>query len=96
MNVVVITYDSNEDSLKFSDQYKIKYPILQDVEAKYVKMLGILNENYQPSHRTYGIPHPGIFLIDPSATIRARFAESDYKERPSMDLVIKAGQEMTP
>lgn len=92
--MAVITYDSNKDSRKFSDQYSAGYSILQDIDGKYVKMLDILNESYKPGHRAYGVPHPGIFLLDTSGVIRAKFSEEDYKDRPSLNFVLKAAQKI--
>lgn len=94
--MAVITYDSNKDSRKFSDQYHVEFSILRDIDAKVVKMLDILNESYEPGHRAYGVPHPGIFLLDGSGVIQAKFSEKDYKKRPSLDLVLKTAQEMVP
>lgn len=70
--------------------YHISYPILRDQGAKAVKKLGILNREYRMDHRAYGIPHPGVFLIDTSRVIFAKFAEKDFKERPSIDVIMEA------
>lgn len=56
--------------------------------------LGILNEKYMPGHRAYGIPHPGMYLIDSEGIIRAKFAEADYRDRPSFEAVIQFIEEM--
>jgi peroxiredoxin len=55
-----------------------------------VNALGILNEDYEPSSRAYGVPHPGIFLLDPNGVIRAKFAEEGYRARPDFDSVLEA------
>ncbi len=52
--------------------------------------MGILNTQYEPGHRAYGIPYPGIFVLDSSGTIRAKLAEEDYKVRPDFSLVLEA------
>lgn len=95
IGVVAITYDSNRDSRKFSKQHKITFPILQDVDARLVKELGILNEQYQPGHRAYGIPYPGVFLIDASGKISAKFAEFDFKKRPLMNNILESARNIS-
>ncbi|MBD3648787.1 MAG: redoxin domain-containing protein [Pseudomonadales bacterium] len=94
INVVGMTYDPNDVSRKFSEQNDITYPILRDVNAHYVRAFGILNEAYEPGHRAYGIPHPGMFLIDGAGVIRAKFAEEDYRQRPEFEMVLEAAREM--
>ena len=94
INVATITYDRHEDALKFHRQYDLQFPILRDVDAKHVIAFGILNENYEPGHRAYGIPHPGIFLVDSSGAVYAKFAEQDYRDRPSLEEVLLAANKM--
>lgn len=64
IGVVVITYDSPELQQAFIDKFSVTYPLLSDVDASSIIELGILNEEYGPGDPTYGIPHPGIFIID--------------------------------
>lgn len=85
-----MTYDSNEDALKFYQQSNLTIPILRDTESVYINALGILNETVDVDHWAYGIPHPGIYLVDRSGVIRAKFAEESYKERPLIDDVLAA------
>ena len=44
-----------------------------------MKALGILDENYQPGDEHYGIPHPGIFILDTNMQIvHLRDITQDY------------------
>jgi peroxiredoxin len=94
IQVAVVTYESPEISSKFSDQYNVSYPILSDTDSKYIKAWGLLNEAYQPGSRVYGVPHPGIFLIDGNGIIHSKFSEEGYKNRPILKTVIDAAKEM--
>ena len=85
-----MTYDSNEDALAFHQQSNLTFPILQDVDSVHIKSLGILNESVATDHWAYGVPHPGIYLVDASGIIRAKFAEEGYKKRPLVDDILKA------
>ena len=46
--------------------------------------------DYEPGHRVYGIPYPGIFLVDPNGVIQAKFAEESYRDRPDFANVLEA------
>ncbi len=94
IQIAVMTYEPPEVSRKFSTKHDIRYPILTDTEAKYVQSFGILNEKYEPGHRAWGIPHPGIFLVDSQGIIRGKFAEADYRDRPDMEYVIQTATDM--
>ena len=94
IQVAVITFESPDISAKFSNQYNVKYPILSDPQSKYIKAWGLLNEAYEPGSRVYGIPHPGIFLVDGNGVVHAKFSEEGYKNRPVLEIVIDAAKEM--
>ncbi len=94
IQVAVMTYESQEIHLNFTKQHDIGYPILSDLDARHVKAFGILNEAYAPGHRVYGIPHPGIFLVDREGNIKAEFSEQEYRQRPQLDRVIEAARKM--
>ena len=88
--VVAMTYDPVE-MLKFVEEDQgIEFTLLRDEDVTHVDALGIRNPDYEPGHRAYGIPYPGIFLVDADGVIRAKFAEEDYRDRPDFDIVLEA------
>ncbi len=88
--VVAMTYDPVE-MLKFVEEDQgIEFTLLRDEDVTHVDALGIRNPDYEPGHRAYGIPYPGIFLVDTDGVIRAKFAEEDYRDRPDFDIVLEA------
>ena len=90
INIATMTYDSI-DTLKIVEENQgIEFPLLHDEGITYVNALGILNEDYDPGSRAYGVPHPGIFLLDPNGVIQAKFAEEGYRARPDFDDVLEA------
>lgn len=94
INVVAITYDSVETLKTVQEDQGIQFPLLHDEEVSLVNAFGIRNLDYEPGHRVYGIPYPGIFLIDPNGVIRAKFAEERYQDRPPFDDVLEAISEL--
>ena len=41
----------------------------------------ILNEQYEPGDLAYGIPHPGVFVVDPEMNIAGKIFVEDYRVR---------------
>ncbi len=87
-----MTYDSVELLAAFHGEKNLGYPLLHDEQARHVLGFDVLNEAYAPGHRAYGIPHPGIFLIDENGVITAKFAVPGYRQRPAMREVLEAVQ----
>ncbi len=89
VNVAGMTYDSVEVLAAFHAGNALGYPLLRDVDAQHVLAYGVLNEEYQPPHRAYGIPHPGILLIRRDGTVLGKYAIPGYRRRPPLDLLLE-------
>jgi len=94
LNIAAITYDSVELLKEVQEDQDIAFPLLHDDEVTHVDAFGIRNLDYEPGERAYGIPYPGIFLIDSDGIIRAKFAEEDYRNRPDFADVLAAAADM--
>ncbi len=94
INVVAISYDSVEANSLFASEFEITFPLLSDSNAVHAIAFGILNESYRPGHGAYGVPHPGIFLVNSAGIVVEKFAEKNYRERPSLKLVLEAAAKM--
>lgn len=90
LSVVAMTYDSVEMLKTVEEDQGIDFTLLHDEDVTHVNALGIRNLDYEPGQRAYGIPYPGIFLVDPDGVIQAKFAEEDYRDRPDFDIVLEA------
>ena len=90
VSVVAMTYDSVEMLKTAEEDQGIDFTLLRDEDVTHVNALGIRNLDYEPGQRAYGIPYPGIFLIDADGVIQAKFAEEDYRDRPDFDIVLEA------
>ncbi len=94
LNVAAMTYDSVEMLKTVEEDQGIEFTLLHDEGITHVNALGILNEDYEPDSRAYGVPHPGIFLISPDGIIRYKFAEEGYRIRPDFANVLQAASQM--
>ena len=91
-NVATMTYDSVATLKEAEAEYETTFPMLHDEDSAHFKAMGILNMQYEPGNRAYGIPYPGIFVLDNEGVIRAKLAEEDYRIRPDFSLVLEAAQ----
>ena len=85
-----MTYDATEVLSNFADDEGLRYALLSDPDGAYMATLGIRNEAYESGHPGFGIPHPGVMLIDPSRSLLYKAAEEDYRVRPPFDTVFDA------
>ena len=69
------------DAKKFADSRGITFPLISDPGSAIIKRYGLLNDTVDPKSRTYGIPHPGTFILDRKGVVRSRFFEDAYQER---------------
>lgn len=81
VGIVVVTYDAPELQQQFVDAGGITYPFISDIDAATMIALGILNEDYVPGDDAYGIPHPGVFVVNPDGEIVGKVFIESYRER---------------
>jgi peroxiredoxin len=85
---VALTYDAPALQRKFIDKFSITYPLLSDVDATSVQSLGILDTEYQPGDSNYGIPHPGIFIVNREQRIVGKLFIDGFETRVDADAVL--------
>ena len=81
IGMVAITYDEPALQQAFIDKFAITIPVLSDVDALSFKTLGILNDDYMPGDFQYGIPHPGMIVIDPAGKVVGKLFLEAYSSR---------------
>jgi peroxiredoxin len=79
--VVAMTYDAPELQQAFIDAQGISYPFLSDIDATSVQALGILNTKYAPGENSYGIPYPGVFVVNTEGVIVGKIFVEGYSTR---------------
>ena len=81
ISIVALTYDTPALQQQFIGANQISYPLLSDIEAKSVTALDILNRGYQPGQSAYGIPYPGVFVVNPDMKIVGKLFIEPYQTR---------------
>lgn len=89
VSVVVILNEEAESLTAFELKYDIPYLMLGDADSTVIRQFGIFNPSYEKGSRYYGVPYPGIFLVDSEGTIVEKFSEESYRDRPVFDDLMK-------
>lgn len=63
----------------FAGKYGITYPLLSDEGSGFIRELGILNE--QAAENVFGIPHPGVYVLDADGRVARKTFYESYRER---------------
>lgn len=94
LGLVLVTYDSPALQSAFVNKFNISYPVLSDQDATTVQALGILNEDNAPGDGAYGIPHPGMFILDTNMQVKAKIFVEAYSQRVNADAVLEVAQQV--
>jgi len=90
VQILTVSIDSHEDSKKFVQKLKerfpgdLDFPMLEDKDHKVINLYGIFNPDGK------GWPHPATYAIDRQGVVRWKFIEVDFKKRPTNDQILQA------
>ncbi len=85
IGLVAITYDTPEAQQRFARDQGISIPLISDIDATTFKTLGILNNDYQPGDDHYGIPFPGMIIVDAQGKVAGKLFVAGYRSRVSAE-----------
>lgn len=81
IGLVVITYDRPENLQPFIEHNDISIPVLSDDDALTFRTLGILDETREPEDTHYGLPHPGMLVLDSDNKVVGKLFLADFMLR---------------
>ena len=90
--VLAVSYDPVDVLAGFADKHGIAYPLLSDEGSRVIRALGLYNEHLaeQAAHyglqardHQYGVPYPGVFVLDEEGVVAEKRFEQSYRVRPS-------------
>lgn len=76
-----ISYDSPKILREFSQAKQLKFPLLADQNVKTFEALKVVNTEYKPGDRHYGIPFPGVLVVSPAGKIEEKYFFEGYRDR---------------
>ena len=88
MGLAAISYDSPAVLAQFAERTHIEFPLLSDAGSEIIRRFGILNETIQRGNPAYGVPYPGVYVLDSRGVVRAKFFEGDYRERDTAGMIL--------
>ncbi|MQA00632.1 MAG: redoxin domain-containing protein [Dehalococcoidia bacterium] len=90
IRVFAVSYDSQEVLGRFSDEFGIEYPLLSDENSEVIRRFGILNTLVRPEESVYGIPYPGLYLVDEDGVVVEKVFHQRYQVRDSAQSVLRS------
>ena len=86
--MVAISYDTPEVIRHAAERLNITYPLLSDPDSKIIRALGILNPNIPEDHEWYGVPFPGMYIVDTEGIVQSKYFEEDHRERYTANSIL--------
>lgn len=87
--VVAISYDSAKILRKFSQTKKLKFSLWSDQQVKTFKAFDVVNTEHEPSDRHYGIPYPGVIVVNKNRQVIHKYFFEGYKKRVKFKTLLK-------
>ena len=87
--VIAMSYDSPKILRKFSQKKKLKFSLLSDQNVESFSALNVINTENEPGDRHYGIPFPGVIVIDENKKVVHKYFFEGYKKRVKFKKLLK-------
>ncbi len=94
--VVSVSYDGLKQIEKFVTKNKPTITLLSDPASDIIRAFGILNEASAKGTMSYGIPHPGVYIVSKDKKVQAKFFKKGYKDRPSVNELLAEIKKLNP
>jgi len=88
LGLTAISYDSPAILKSFAERQHIAFSLVSDSQSQIIRSFGILNPQPKPGTPTYGIPNPGVYVLDPQGVVTSKYFEDDYRERDTAALIL--------
>ena len=98
VKVVGISYDSVDVLKGFAEKQNIAFPLLSDPDSQTILAYSLKNK--EMVGKKYGkidldgVPYPGTLLVDKDGVIRAKLFVDGYRERHSVEELIRAAEKL--
>lgn len=93
-SVVTLSYDQAKQMEKFVTTNNPSITLLSDPRSEAIRAFGIMNDASAKGTMSYGIPHPGVYVIDDNKKVQAKFFEEGYQNRPTVRSILVKIEEM--
>jgi len=83
-----ISYDSPAVLARFAHAHEITFALLSDKDSSVIRRYGILNTNIPRTHKFYGIPFPGEYLVAPDGRVVDKVFLPSFEDRATASEVL--------
>ncbi len=87
--ITAISYDTPKILRTFAQKKKLKFSLLSDQKVETFKAFNVVNKENEPGDRHYGIPYPGVIVVDQSGKIVHKYFFEGYKKRVKFKQLLK-------
>lgn len=87
--VIGISYDTPEILRKFSQKKELRFALLSDQNVETFKAFDVVNIEQKPGSRHYGIPYPGVIVVNNKGEVTQKAFFEGYKERVKFEQLLK-------
>lgn len=94
IGIVAITYDTPALQQVFIEAAAITYPFLMDIDTESFAALEILNDEHGPEDKHYGLPFPGIFVLNTEREIVGKIFVERYQIRVDAETTLEYALEV--
>ena len=85
----VLSYDEVDALADFKNAHGTTFTMLSDTDSEIIRAFGILNTTIaEDDHPWYGIPYPGVYVIDGDGIIIEKFFENNFTVRPGPEQLL--------
>jgi DsbC/DsbD-like thiol-disulfide interchange protein len=74
---------------RFADRFAIEYHLLCDADSAVIDAFGIRNTNIPEDHDWYGVPLPGMYLVDEDGRVFDKHFAADHAVRESVNSALQ-------
>ncbi len=92
VQLIGVSYDAPATSAAAATKLGLTFPLLSDTGSKTIDAYGI--RNAEAKGKSEGVPHPVLFIVDRSGTIRAKLMRDGYRDRPESTEIIAAAKSL--
>ncbi len=91
-----ISYDPVETLKTFAEKHHITYPLLSDYGSTAIRAFGIFNADVPPDKKSYGVPHPGTYIVNAQGIVIDKSFHEHYAVRDSIASMLQQRLHIDP
>ena len=84
-----LSYDTPEILAQVAKRRAVTFTLLSDPKSEVIKRYGLLDPDYKPGSKAYGVPRPIMLIIGKDGIVKAKLYEESFTKRPPVTLLLE-------